>query len=283
MPIQNADNAYAELRPVLSEGEVFTEHHLKVRARDVARYALLPGSHLRGKAIAERLEDARVVGATRGYYVYTGYHQGARLTVCSTGMGGPAVAIAMEELGRLGTDTFIRVGTAGAWQPLLREGALVVATAAARFGGTAKAYLPVEFPAVADHGVVAALLSAARHLELRVHHGVCATRDAFYVPWDESLRARLQTAGVLASEMEADTVLVVGSARGWRCGTALVIASSGLAPHVQPEPQIAAGEASLIELCLQAVAEIAASDAQGDAKHGYTADPASTERTEPMT
>ncbi len=195
MPIQNPENAYAELRPDLSEGEAFTERHLKVRAGDIARHVLLPGSHLRGRAIAERLDDARVVGATRGYYVYTGDYRGTRLTVCSTGMGGPAVAIAMEELGRLGADTFIRVGSAGAWQPHVCAGDVVVVTAVARFGGTARAYLPIEFPAIADYRVVAALLAAATTLDLPVHHGVCATRDAFYVPWDESLRARLGLGG----------------------------------------------------------------------------------------
>ncbi len=160
MPLRNPDHAYAEYRTELAPGEQFTQYHIKVRAADVARYVLLPGSHVRGRLIAARLEDAQVVGVTRGYHVYTGVYAGTRLSVCSTGMGGPAVAIAMEELGALGADTFIRVDSAGGWHW----------------------YLPVEFPAVADHAVVAALLAAAQRLSVPVRHGICATRDALYVP-----------------------------------------------------------------------------------------------------
>ena len=35
------------------------------------------------------------------------------MAVCSTGIGGPSAAIAMEELVECGADTFIRVGTSG--------------------------------------------------------------------------------------------------------------------------------------------------------------------------
>lgn len=262
MPLRDPEGAYREFKVALSPGETFSEHHVKVRAADISRYVLMPGSHSRGRAMAEQLADARLVGATRGYYIYTGTYRGTRLTVCSTGMGGPAVAIAMEELGRLGADTFVRVGSSGAWQPRVHVGDLVVVTATARFAGTARAYLPVEFPAIADHDVTAALLAAAARLDLPVHHGICAARDAFYVPWDAELFARLQKAGVLASEMEADTVFVVGSARGWRCGAALLVSGDLVAPLPANAAAIAeAAEARLVTLCLEAVSDFANAEA----------------------
>jgi uridine phosphorylase len=260
MPLRNPEHAYAEYRAELAPGERFTQYHIKVRAADVARYVLLPGSHVRGRLIAEQLEEAQVVGRTRGYHVYTGTYAGARVSVCSTGMGGPAVAIAMEELGALGADTFIRVGSAGGWQPEMRIGDVVVATATARYGGTSHWYLPVEFPAVADHTVVAALLAAARRLEVPVRHGICATRDALYVPWDPTLRTRLEAAGVLASEMESDTLFVVGSSHGYRCGAAFVLASASLALTGPGGELFEQGERRLIEVCLEAVVDLAQID-----------------------
>ena len=93
MPLQNPEHAYKEYVPELEEGERFTEHHIKVRQADVSRYVFIPGSHLRGRRMAEMLDEARVVSATRGYYLYSGTYQGIFMTICSTGMGGPVTAI----------------------------------------------------------------------------------------------------------------------------------------------------------------------------------------------
>ncbi len=260
MPLSNAEHAYSEYRVELGPGEEFTQYHIKLRAEDLAPYVLLPGSHLRGRLIAEHMDDARVVAATRGYVVYTGTYASTRLSVCSTGMGGPAVAIAVEELGSLGAHTFIRVGSAGGWQPNMAVGDVVIATGTARFGGTSRWYLPVEFPAVADHAVVSALLAAAQRASVSVRHGVCAARDALYVPWEPELRKRLEQAGVLASEMEADTLFVVGSAHGYRCGAACVVASTGIALDLQGHDLLQQGEQRLITVCLEAMVELAADD-----------------------
>lgn len=254
--------AYREFAPPLGIGESFSQHHIKARAADVARYVLMPGSHSRGRLIAERLEHAQLVAATRGYYVYTGVYHDTRLTVCSTGMGGPAVAIAMEELGRLGADTFIRVGSCGGWQPFLRVGDVVVATATARYGGTTRWYMPIEFPAVADHAVTHALIEAGHRLRIPLHHGICAARDAFYVDWDPAVRDRLERAGVLVSEMEADTVFVVGSTRGWRCGAAFVVASSAdhAVTRADGQASLDSGERTLVDVALEAVADLGSAD-----------------------
>lgn len=56
MALQNPEHAYKEYVPELQEGERFTEHHIKVRQADVSRYVFIPGSHLRGRRIAEMLD-----------------------------------------------------------------------------------------------------------------------------------------------------------------------------------------------------------------------------------
>lgn len=274
MPIQKpADFAYKEYVPTLGEGESFSQHHIKVRKADLPRYVLIPGSHLRGRRIAEQLDACELVSATRGYYIYTGYHQGVRLSVCSTGMGGPAAAIAMEELGAMGCDTFLRVGSAGAVSPRLGVGDIVVATGSVRGGGTGRAYLPPEFPAVPDFGITEALVASARKLNIPVHTGVCAASDAFYAPGGESDLQRLRQAGVLALEMEADTLFIVAQYRGWRAAAAFVL-DGGEARDVgqssSERQQIAdhathqvfrEGEAALIRLSLAAMVRVAHSDA----------------------
>lgn len=272
LPIANAEHAYREYVPPLPVGERFSEHHIKVRREDLSRYVLIPGSHLRGRLIAGRLDDCRVVSATRGYYLYTGTYDGIRMTVCSTGMGGPAAAIALEELGNLGCDTFIRVGSAGAVAPHLGVGDIAVATGCVRSGGTASRYLPPEFPAVGSFAVTAALVEAGRELGAPVHTGLCATGDAFYAPDPEAESSLFKKAGVLAIEMEADTLFVVGQYRGFRVGAAFVldggeareVGDSGsdklaIADHAT-HTAFKEGEHQLIEMSLRAMKRIAESD-----------------------
>ena len=127
----------------------YTQHHIKARDKDISRYCLVPGDHIRGKKIAERLEGVRLLSSTRAIFVYSGAYKGIPMTVCSTGMGGPQAAIAIEELGRMGADTFIRVGSSGGIQDDIGVGDIVIATATYRDGGTSYKYLPGPFPAVA--------------------------------------------------------------------------------------------------------------------------------------
>jgi uridine phosphorylase len=273
MTILNAEQAYREYMVELPEGERFTQHHIKARDEDISRYMFIPGSHLRGRRIAERLEECRVVSATRGYWVYSGYYDGVFMTVCSTGMGGPVVAIAMEELARMGADTFIRVGSSGAGQDHLGVGDIAVATATVRFGGTSNNYLPPFFPASANFELTRELVDAAARRGITVHTGVCSAGDAFYAPKDPDSRALMKKAGVIANEMESDTQFTMGHFHGWRCGAAFVldggnakkIAQSSatgmtIADHAT-NPDFAKGEDDVITICLDAMATIAKKDA----------------------
>ena len=135
--------------------------HIRCTAGDIAPYVLIPGDPARAGRIAERLTDARLVAQNREYTVYTGAYEGVPVSVCSTGIGGPSTAIAMEELSRCGAETFIRVGSAGARRDGIDIGEPVIVSGAIRAGGTAQAYLPLSFPAVADIGVLNALTEAA--------------------------------------------------------------------------------------------------------------------------
>lgn len=245
--------------------EAYTQHHIKARRMDIAPWCFIPGDHVRGKKIAHRLEDARLVSDTRGYFVYTGSYKGERITVCSTGMGGPQVAIAMEELGNLGVHTFIRLGSAGGLDERAGVGDIVIATGSYRGGGTGDEYLPKAFPAVADFEVTRALADAAREVGGTVMLGAVASTDAFYSPDNRDTIAALKRGRALCVEMESDTEFIVGSCRGFRCGAAFVLdngpATKRVAvksgqmeiAHHGKDPAFIGGEERLIEMGLRAM------------------------------
>jgi len=123
-------------------------HHIDGEPGDIARYVLCPGSQSRARRIAEHFDDRRSISQRRGIEVYSGHYRGIFMTACGTGMGGPAASIAVEELGQMGADTFVRVGSCGATHTDQKPGEIVIATGTYRGGGTADEYLPVRFPAV---------------------------------------------------------------------------------------------------------------------------------------
>ncbi len=204
------------------------QHHLRLRRGDVGRYVLLPGDPGRCEAIAAHFDDAAFVTSFREYTTWSGTVNGEKVSVVSTGIGCPSSAIAVEELIKIGADTFIRVGTSGAIQPSTPDGSLAVVTAAIRDEGTSSHYLPMEFPAIADPQVVDAIARACRNLGIEHRLGVSQSKDSFYgeveperMPMADRLRERwgIWTAGgAICSEMEASTIFILGAIYKVRTG-----------------------------------------------------------------
>jgi uridine phosphorylase len=202
------------------------QHHIKCRPGDVGRYVFLPGDPGRVPVIAAFLDDAKQVASNREYNVFTGSLNGVPVSVCSTGIGCPSTAIAVEELAAIGADTFVRVGTSGPMQPFIQQGDVIITSGAVRDEGTSQQYLPLAFPAVADHEVTLALRQAARKLGVRHHVGLSQSKDSFFgqhepkrMPVGPTLLERWDAwvqAGVLCSEMEASTLFVVARFLGAR-------------------------------------------------------------------
>lgn len=153
------------------------EYHIGVSAGEVGRYVILPGDPGRCEKIARHFDNPVKIAQNREYTTYTGYLDGEKVSVVSTGIGGPSASIAVEELVHCGADTFIRVGTSGGMQKEVLGGDLVIATGAIRFEGTTKEYAPIEYPAVPDFDVVAALKEASEELGYRHHLGVVQCKD----------------------------------------------------------------------------------------------------------
>lgn len=207
-------------------------YHIQVAPGEIGKYVILPGDPKRCRKIASHFDEPKLIADNREFTTYTGTIDGVKVSVTSTGIGGPSAAIAMEELKRCGADTFIRVGTCGGMALDVKGGDLVVATGAIRAEGTSKEYAPIEFPAVADFDVVCALREAARKLCFPCHTGVVQCKDSFYGQhepevkpvgydllnkWDAWLKL-----GTLASEMESAALFVTASALHVRVGTVLL-------------------------------------------------------------
>ena len=205
------------------------QFHIHCKEGDVGRYVFLPGDPGRCEAIASFFDNPVHVSQNREYNIYTGTLLGEKVSVCSTGIGGPSASIAMEELVAIGADTFIRVGTCGGIALDVQPGDVVVATGAVRFEHTSLEYAPIEFPAVADFGIATALKAAGEDLGYRVHTGVVQCKDSFYgqhspekspvyyellQKWESWKRL-----GVKASDMESAALFVVAAALGVRCGS----------------------------------------------------------------
>ena len=209
--------------------DIGTQFHIRCNQGDVGRYCFLPGDPGRCEAIAANFDNPVHIGMNREYNIYTGTLLGEKVSVCSTGIGGPSAAIAMEELHNIGVDTFIRVGTCGGIAMDVLPGDVVVATGAVRFEHTSLEYAPLEFPAVPDFNVAAALQAAGRELGYNIHMGVVQCKDSFYgqhsperSPVSYELLQKWESwkrLGVKASEMESAALFVVAAALGVRCGS----------------------------------------------------------------
>lgn len=209
------------------------QYHIQVAKGEVGRYVIMPGDPKRCVKIAQYFDDPVLIADNREYITYTGTLDGVKVSVTSTGIGGPSASIAMEELYRCGADTFVRIGTCGGMQPEVKSGDVVIATGAVRMEGTSREYAPIEYPAVADLDVTNALVAAAKGKGFTYHTGVVQCKDAFYgqhepeaMPVGYELINKWEAwkrMGCLASEMESAALFIAASHLRVRCGSDFLV------------------------------------------------------------
>ena len=240
-----------------------TQYHIGLKEGEVGEYVILPGDPKRCAKIAAYFDDAKLVADRREFTTYTGFLNGVKVSVTSTGIGGPSAAIALEELVKVGAKYFIRVGTCGGMDIDVKSGDLVIATGAIRMEGTTKEYAPIEFPAVADFDMVTALINAAQNLNLPYHAGVVECKDSFYgqhspekMPvsyellnkWDAWIKL-----GCLASEMESAALFVVGSYLRVKVGSIFLVVANQEREKLGLENPVVHDTESAIKTAVEAI------------------------------
>ena len=212
------------------------QYHTGVGRGDVGEYVILPGDPKRCTKIAAHFDDPVLVADSREYVTYTGTIDGVKVSVTSTGIGGPSAAIAIDELAKCGADTFIRVGTCGGMQEEIMGGDIVIANGAIRMEGTSREFAPIEYPAVPDVNVMNALIDAAKKQNIRHHVGVVQCKDSFFgqhepqiMPVSYELEQKWEAwkrMGCLASEMESAALFIAGSFLRVRVGSCFLVVAN---------------------------------------------------------
>ena len=225
------------------------QYHTGVAPETIGKYVILPGDPKRCGKIAKHFDNPQLVADSREYVTYTGTLDGVKVSVTSTGIGGPSATIAMEELSKCGVHTFLRVGTCGGMQKEVCSGDLVIASGAIRMEGTSKEYAPIEYPAVPDVTAMNALIHAAQRKQIPYHVGVVQCKDSFFgqhepevLPVSYELENKWQAwlrMGCLASEMESAALFIAGSFLRVRVASCmLVIANQERAKLGLPNEQV---------------------------------------------
>lgn len=248
------------------------QYHIQVGQGDVGKYVIMPGDPKRCALIAEYLDNPVLMADSREYVTYTGTLDGVRVSVTSTGIGGPSAAIAMEELVMSGADTFIRIGTSGGMDINVKSGDVVIANGAIRAEGTSKEYAPIEYPAVPDFDVTNALVESAKTLKQTYHVGVVQCKDSFYGQhspetkpvgyelmnkWDAWVKL-----GCKASEMESAALFIVASYLHVRAGSVFLVLANQERAKAGLENPVVHDTNAAIQVAVEAVRRLIKEDAK---------------------
>jgi uridine phosphorylase len=241
--------------------------HLLVEESQVARYALLPGDPERVLRVAEYLDDWKEIAYNREFRTITGSYQGVEVTVVSTGIGGASACIAIEELAACGTDTLIRIGSAGASQPEIEIGDLIISTGAVREEGASRMYVDLNYPAVPHFSVLRALVEEAEDKGLKHFVGLTRSHDSFYIDDEADRMEKAHRTKLLGSDMETSALFVIAALRGLRAGSILnnvvryeADVKEGINDYVDEAERAAQGEKQEILTALGAIKRLADQD-----------------------
>lgn len=259
-----------------SDKKGLLQYHIKLKEGDAARYVLLPGDPKRAGYIAQFLENPVLKADYREYVTVTGKYKGVDISVTSTGIGGPSASIAMEELIKVGADTFIRVGTAGGLSLKVRPNDLAIAQAAIKDEGTTKEYIPLEYPAIANTDIMLALRDAAKKRNHNYHIGVVHSKDCFYgelEPQNSFFREKFENnlkyytlCGAIASEMECAALFACASLRRVRAGGIMHIVENTMVERMGTHLEYSGSIENMILTALEAIVLLNEKDKKAEKK-----------------
>jgi len=246
------------------------QYHIQTSPEEIGQYVILPGDPKRCVKIAQYFDNPVKIADSREFMTYSGTLEGTKVSVTSTGIGGPSASIALEELTKCGAKTFIRIGTCGGMQTDVRSGDIVIASGAVRMEGTSREYAPIEYPAVPDIDVLNAIISASVRLKQTYHVGVVECKDAFYgqhnpeiMPVSYELQNKWEAwirMGCLASEMESAALFIAGSFLRVRVGSLFLVMANQEREKKGLENPVVHDTDAAIRIAVEAIRELIRSD-----------------------
>ena len=252
------------------------QYHIQTAPGEVGEYVILPGDPKRCGKIAKYFDDPVMIADSREFVTYTGTLDGVKVSVTSTGIGGPSASIALEELVQCGAKTFIRIGTCGGLQTEVRSGDIVIATGAVRMEGTTKEYAPIEYPAVPDLAVTNAIVRAAAGSGQTYHTGVVQSKDSFYgqhspgrMPVSYELENKWQAwirMGAMASEMESAALFIVGAYLRVRVGALFLVMANQEREKAGLENPVVHDTDAAVRIAVEAVRELIREEKDGSSR-----------------
>ncbi len=249
------------------------QYHIGVGPGEIAPMILLCGDPKRAYRTAEYFTKPATPITHREYVTITGTYAGIPITVMATGMGPDNTEIAIVEVSQIiPRPTFIRIGTSGGLHNDVRIGDQIVSSGALRYESTSTFFVPEQFPALAHHEVMLALLEAAARKKIPHHLGLTATAAGFYgaqgrhvpgfPPREQGLIDDLIRVGVWNFEMEASCLFSLATLSGARAGCVCGVINERQRNVFATTEQIEATERNTIELGLEAVVVLSHMDAR---------------------
>jgi len=236
--------------------------HICVDNSQVSNKVIVCGEPDRVNRIASLLDQTELIAENREYRLINGHYKGQKLTICSTGIGAPSMIIALEELRSCGAKYIIRVGSAGALQPNIALGDLILVEAAVRSEGGSRAYIESGFPAVSDLDLLMSLRKNLDNNGHRFHSGIIRSNDSFYTDEENDLCKYWSQKGVLGADMETSALLTVGRIRGLKVASLLnnVVlyqqdVKEGINEYVDSNESMMKGEISAFKAALNTLCE----------------------------
>lgn len=187
--------------------------HLLVEPHHISDKVIVCGEPDRVNRIAAHLSEVECLAENREFRLMRGIYNNTPITVCSTGIGAASALIALEELRLCGATHIVRVGSAGALQPYIGLGDLIIAEAAVRDEGGSNSYVPAAFPAYSDIALLNGLHAYCEQAGITAHGGVVRSHDSFYTDDEQAICQFWHKKGVLGADMETAALLTVGRLR----------------------------------------------------------------------
>ena len=196
---------------------------LKTNSKNIRKKSLVCGDPGRADKIAQFLSKKEEISYNREYKLINGLYNKQPVSVLSHGVGGPGAGVAFKELIKGGAEEIIRVGTAGSLSKDIKDGDLVIATAAVRNDGLTEQLVDLAYPAVADWELVARLNQMAEDLDIKTSTGIVSTIAAFYPEVEPLSNNYFSQARAIAVEMEASALFVIASLNNIKAGAVFAI------------------------------------------------------------